>query len=71
MMAGLSIVIVKLKLWSVQALVRGNMMAYLLSTNSKKPLIKNKFLPGLQNGGTMSPMIGNGGANKCLIFSVT
>ena len=47
------------------------MMAYLLTTNSKKPLIKNKFLPGLQNGDMMSPMTGNGGANKCLISLVT
>ena len=48
----------------------GNMMAYLLTTSLKKPSTKNKFLPGLQNGDMMSPMTGNGGANKCLISSV-
>ena len=47
------------------------MMDYLITTNSKKPLIKNKFQPGLQNGDMMSPMTGIGGANKCLISSVT
>ena len=45
--------------------------AVLVAIALSLPLIKNKFLPGLQNGDMMLPMTGNGGANKCLISLVT
>lgn len=37
------------------------------STTSNMPLKASKSLPGLTNGVVMSPMIGYGGGDKCLI----